>query len=193
MKRKTNPFRINTYRSVSKTKHFNPIRIRTYAKPGRGVCLPPPLTHSLRRYVGTSRPTPAFANFRFTLIGVFHARPIRISNPRIGGSAARFPPVPRRLRDPGSQLRRHSLPRPRVPKPLHPNKQKQSPQAPAPKRHRVFTNEDFDNLPHEANVNGGRELSTRSIPAIAIALTRSLAHWERTARRTRQADSPSTQ
>ncbi len=35
---------------------------------------------------------------------------------------------------------------------------KQSPQAPAPKRHRVFTNEDFDNLPHEANVNGGREL-----------------------------------
>jgi len=35
---------------------------------------------------------------------------------------------------------------------------KQSPQTLAPKRHRVFTNEDFDNLPHEANVNGGREL-----------------------------------
>jgi hypothetical protein len=35
---------------------------------------------------------------------------------------------------------------------------KQSTQTSAPKRHRVFTNEDFDNLPHEANVNGGREL-----------------------------------
>src|SRR5882762_1889097 len=35
---------------------------------------------------------------------------------------------------------------------------KQSPQTSAPKRHRVFTNEDFDNLPHEANVNGGRDL-----------------------------------
>jgi len=35
---------------------------------------------------------------------------------------------------------------------------KQSPQTLAPRRHRVFTNEDFDNLPHEANVNGGREL-----------------------------------
>jgi len=28
----------------------------------------------------------------------------------------------------------------------------------APKRHKVFTNEDFDALPHEANVNGGRDL-----------------------------------
>ncbi len=35
---------------------------------------------------------------------------------------------------------------------------KQSPQPSAPKRRRVFTNEDFDNLPHAANVNGGREL-----------------------------------
>src|SRR5258707_2898286 len=35
---------------------------------------------------------------------------------------------------------------------------RQSPQAAAPKRHRVFTNEDFDNLSHAANVNGGREL-----------------------------------
>src|SRR5579859_176902 len=35
---------------------------------------------------------------------------------------------------------------------------KQAPPASAPKRHHVITNEDFDNLPHEANVNGGREL-----------------------------------
>lgn len=28
----------------------------------------------------------------------------------------------------------------------------------APKHHKVFTNEDFDGLPHEANVNGGRDL-----------------------------------
>jgi hypothetical protein len=28
----------------------------------------------------------------------------------------------------------------------------------APKHHKVFTNDDFDALPHEANVNGGRDL-----------------------------------
>lgn len=38
------------------------------------------------------------------------------------------------------------------------NQGQPTPQSLAAKRHRVYTNEDFDNLPHEANVNGGREL-----------------------------------
>jgi hypothetical protein len=39
-----------------------------------------------------------------------------------------------------------------------PVSQAQSAHTSAPPKHHVFTNDDFDSLPHEANVNGGRDL-----------------------------------
>ena len=59
---------------------------------------------------------------------------------------------------PPNQQQSTPTPLSRTPTPAAVSVSQSQPVPATPKRHKVFTNEDFDSLPHEANVNGGRDL-----------------------------------